>query len=141
MRTAVLLDTSFLITLADPRRDRHPVAKQYFQHFLASRMPMMVSAKASSSGSEGLKLRVPAGNLPAGGRRAGLTSHWFKPRMIGQEQRVYTGWMTSAGPFTLPISSNPVATSWATAATNFAGGCQVIVTPSSSKSSPHDCNT
>jgi hypothetical protein len=44
MRTAVLLDTSFLITLADPRRERHLVAKQYFQHFLANRMPMMVSA-------------------------------------------------------------------------------------------------
>lgn len=44
MRNAVLLDTSFLITLADPRRPRHGVAKQYFQHFLSSRMPMMVSA-------------------------------------------------------------------------------------------------
>ena len=44
MRAAVLLDTSFLITLSDPRRDRHPVAKQYFQHFLATRMPMVVSA-------------------------------------------------------------------------------------------------
>ena len=44
MRTAVLLDTSFLITLADPRRERHAIAKQYFQHFLADRMPMMVSA-------------------------------------------------------------------------------------------------
>lgn len=44
MRDGVMLDTSFLITLADPRRDRHPVAKQYFQHFLAARMPMYVSA-------------------------------------------------------------------------------------------------
>lgn len=44
MRDAVLLDTSFLITMADPRRDRHSVAKQYFQHFLDSRMPMMVSS-------------------------------------------------------------------------------------------------
>ncbi len=46
MRAGVMLDTSFLITLADSRRDRvrHPVAKQYFQHFLAARMPMFVSA-------------------------------------------------------------------------------------------------
>lgn len=44
MRAGVMLDTSFLITLADPRRDRHPVAKQYFQHFLAAKMPMYVSA-------------------------------------------------------------------------------------------------
>ena len=60
-------------------------------------LPMIVTAEATGSGSEGLKLRVPAANLPAGGRRAGLTSHWFQPRMIGQEQRVHTGWMTSAG--------------------------------------------
>jgi predicted nucleic acid-binding protein len=44
MRAGVMLDTSFLITLADPRRDRHPVAKQYFQHFLVEKMPMFVSA-------------------------------------------------------------------------------------------------
>jgi predicted nucleic acid-binding protein len=44
MRDAAMLDTSFLITLADPRRVRHSVAKQYFQHFLGARMPMMVSA-------------------------------------------------------------------------------------------------
>ena len=60
-------------------------------------LPMMVSAEATGSVNEGLRLRVPAANLPAGGRRAGLTSHWFQPRMIGQEQRVHTGWMTSAG--------------------------------------------
>lgn len=34
MRDAVLLDTSFLITLAGSKRDRHSIAKQYFQHFL-----------------------------------------------------------------------------------------------------------
>jgi predicted nucleic acid-binding protein len=44
MRDGVMLDTSFLITLADPRRERHTVAKQYFQHFLTARMPMHVSA-------------------------------------------------------------------------------------------------
>lgn len=60
-------------------------------------LPMMVTAEAAGSGPEGVKLRVPAANLPPGGRRAGLTSHWFKPRMIGQEQRVHTGWLQSAG--------------------------------------------
>lgn len=44
MRDGVLLDTSFLITLADLRRERHPIAKQYFQHFLTAKMPMLVSA-------------------------------------------------------------------------------------------------
>ena len=44
MRNGVFLDTSFLITLADPRRERHNVAKLYFQHFLSAKMPMAVSA-------------------------------------------------------------------------------------------------
>jgi predicted nucleic acid-binding protein len=44
MRNGVLLDTSFLITLAGQRRERHAVAKQYFQYFLAEKMPMFVSA-------------------------------------------------------------------------------------------------
>ncbi len=44
MRNGVFLDTSFLITLADPRRERHAVAKLYFQYFLKERMPMALSA-------------------------------------------------------------------------------------------------
>ena len=44
MRHGVVLDTSFLITLADPQRPRQAVAKRYFQHFLAEKMPMAVSA-------------------------------------------------------------------------------------------------
>ena len=34
---------------------------------------------------------------PEGGRRAGLTAHRFEPRMIGQEQRLYTGWLDVEG--------------------------------------------
>lgn len=65
----------------------------------ADGLPMIVSAEATGSGSgtEGLRLRIPAANVPEGSRRAGLTSHRFRPRMIGQEQRVHTGWMTSDG--------------------------------------------
>lgn len=44
MRDGVFLDTSFLITLANPAEARHQVAKLYFQHFLKARMPMAVSA-------------------------------------------------------------------------------------------------
>jgi hypothetical protein len=44
MRSGVFLDTSYLITLADPARDRHTVAKRYYQEFLARKMPMAVSA-------------------------------------------------------------------------------------------------
>ncbi len=44
MRNGIFLDTSYLITLADPVRDRHTVAKRYYQEFLARKMPMAVSA-------------------------------------------------------------------------------------------------
>ena len=50
-----------------------------------------------ASGDSGVRLSVPAGSVPVGGRRAGLTSHQFQPRMIGQEQRVHTGWLESDG--------------------------------------------
>jgi hypothetical protein len=35
--------------------------------------------------------------VPPGGRRAGLTAHWFGRHNIGQHQRVHTGWMQAAG--------------------------------------------
>jgi hypothetical protein len=44
MRNGVFLDTSYLITLADPKRERHTVAKRYYQEFLARKMPMAISA-------------------------------------------------------------------------------------------------
>jgi hypothetical protein len=60
-------------------------------------MPEVVPAVAVEGGESGVKLTVPAGSVPTGGRRAGLTSHRFQPRMIGQEQRVHTGWLESDG--------------------------------------------
>jgi hypothetical protein len=60
-------------------------------------MPEVVPAAAIGSAASGVLLSVPAGSVPAGGRRAGLTCHQFRPRMIGQEQRVYTGWLQSDG--------------------------------------------
>jgi hypothetical protein len=60
-------------------------------------MPEVVPASVVDAGEKGINLRVPEGAVPPGGRRAGLTSHSFEPRMIGQEQRIHTGWMTSDG--------------------------------------------
>ena len=60
-------------------------------------MPEVVPAAAGEATDSGVTLSVPAGSVPPGGRRAGLTSHYFQPRMIGQEQRVYTGWLESDG--------------------------------------------
>jgi hypothetical protein len=60
-------------------------------------IPEVVPASAIEGGESGVKLGGPAGSVPVGGRRAGLTSHQFRPRMIGQEQRVHTGWLESDG--------------------------------------------
>ena len=60
-------------------------------------MPEVVPVAAAQTGDSAVRLSIPAGTVPAGGRRAGLTSHQFQPRMIGQEQRVHTGWLESDG--------------------------------------------
>jgi hypothetical protein len=63
----------------------------------ADELPEVVPATVVDVGPEGVRLRVPPGSVPPGGRRAGLTSHWFRPRMVGQEQRIHTGWLSSEG--------------------------------------------
>jgi len=60
-------------------------------------LPEAVPVSGATSVEGGLRLEVPAGSVPPGGRRAGLTAHRFWPRMVGQEQRVHTGWLTSDG--------------------------------------------
>ena len=61
-------------------------------------LPKVVPVNGIEAGDDGLRLSLPEGSAPAGGRRAGLTSHWFAPRMVGQEQRILTGWMSSDSP-------------------------------------------
>jgi hypothetical protein len=63
----------------------------------ADGLPEVVPVSAGSASNEGVRLEVPAGSVPPGGRRAGLTAHRFWPRMVGQEQRVHTGWLTAEG--------------------------------------------
>jgi hypothetical protein len=36
---------------------------------------------------------VAAGLLPAGGRRAGLLAHAYRPQLVGLSTRVFTGWL------------------------------------------------
>lgn len=60
MRNGVFLDTSFLITLADPARERHAVSKRYYQEFLSQKMPMALSAIVVAE----FCVRQPLGTLP-----------------------------------------------------------------------------
>jgi hypothetical protein len=55
----------------------------------------VVPVSAAHPAADGLRLDVPSGSVPLGGRRAGLTSHEFWPRMVGQEQRIHTGWLSA----------------------------------------------
>lgn len=43
----VSLDTSFLISFADPNRAHHAIAVDYFRHCLAQRIPMWISVIAA----------------------------------------------------------------------------------------------
>jgi hypothetical protein len=56
-------------------------------------LPIAVAVEASGVRPDGVKIAIPEVVRPTGGRRAGLTAHRFMPRMIGQEQRIYTGWL------------------------------------------------
>jgi nitroimidazol reductase NimA-like FMN-containing flavoprotein (pyridoxamine 5'-phosphate oxidase superfamily) len=55
--------------------------------------PMVVPVEVEASEPGGIALRPPGGLVPGGGRRAGLTAHWFSRYTTGQIQRVHTGWL------------------------------------------------
>jgi hypothetical protein len=44
-----------------------------------------------------LRLVVPGGLLPPGGRRAGLLAHAYRPQLVGLSTRVFTGWLDVSG--------------------------------------------
>ncbi len=60
-------------------------------------MPDVRPARVVEADDSGIGLAVAGGPVPRGGRRAGLTVHEFQPRMVGQEQRVHTGWLDGEG--------------------------------------------
>ena len=56
----VSLDTSFLISFADPDRPNHPVAVEYFRHCLAEHIPMFISVVAAGE----FEVGQPVSDLP-----------------------------------------------------------------------------
>jgi hypothetical protein len=54
---------------------------------------MVLPVEVGEASERGVAVQAPGSLVPPGGRRAGLTAHWFAPRVIGQEQRVHTGWL------------------------------------------------
>ncbi len=59
----------------------------------ADGFPDVVSVEVAGANDRGMLLDVPEGVVPRGGRRAGLTAHWFSEGVVGQRQRKHTGWL------------------------------------------------
>jgi nitroimidazol reductase NimA-like FMN-containing flavoprotein (pyridoxamine 5'-phosphate oxidase superfamily) len=62
----------------------------------ADAAPTIVPVRVQAAGPDGLRLRGPAGLLPAGQRRAGLLAHDYHPKLVGLTTRYLTGWMEVA---------------------------------------------
>ncbi|MQA83132.1 MAG: hypothetical protein GEV03_00520 [Streptosporangiales bacterium] len=59
----------------------------------AEGFPVVAPIRVAGTAERGIVLDVPERLVPPGGRRAGLTAHWFGPRNFGQQQRIHTGWL------------------------------------------------
>lgn len=68
--------------------------------------PVVVPVNHAHATRRGVVLDLPSGLIPPGGRRAGLTAHWFTAGVLGQEQRLYTGWL-EADPETGEVVYSP----------------------------------
>jgi hypothetical protein len=59
----------------------------------ADQFPVVTPVVIAGAGDDGIRLRDDHQLLPAGRRRAGLTAHAFTPHVLGQHQRLATGWL------------------------------------------------
>jgi len=59
----------------------------------ADGFPVMVPVELAGHDAAGLRLVVPSGLLPPGGRRAGLLAHAYRPQLVGLSTRIFTGWL------------------------------------------------
>jgi len=59
----------------------------------ADEFPVVVPVEVAGHDAAGLRLVVPGGLLPPGGRRAGMLAHAYRPQLVGLSTRVFTGWL------------------------------------------------
>jgi hypothetical protein len=59
----------------------------------ADGLPVIYPIEIPSADGGGLTLAASAGLLPEGGRRAGVLSHSYEPKLIGLASRQHTGWL------------------------------------------------
>jgi hypothetical protein len=55
--------------------------------------PVTVPVEVEGGGPDGIRLTAAPGLLPAGGRRAGLLAHQYRPQLVGLATRYHTGWL------------------------------------------------
>ncbi len=84
----------------EPRVDHRRAARRArrLPHLLlgwvgADGFPFVVPVDVQTTTRAGILLGPPPATVPAAGRRAGLTAHSFSLHVVGQHQRVHTGWM------------------------------------------------
>jgi hypothetical protein len=58
--------------------------------------PVVVPVQLGGHDVTGLRLVAAPGLLPAGGRRAGLLAHAYRPLLVGLSTRIFTGWLDVA---------------------------------------------
>jgi hypothetical protein len=63
----------------------------------ADGFPFVVAAGVAGTTVDGVRLKTAPGLVPAGGRRAGVISHWFARYTAGQHQHKHTGWLEGDG--------------------------------------------
>ena len=59
----------------------------------ADGFPVVVPVEVAGHDAAGLRLVVPDGLLPPGGRRAGMLAHAYRPQLVGLSTRIFTGWL------------------------------------------------
>src|SRR5436190_1595144 len=65
---------------------------RWMHEYYVTRVPVDVRVE------RGIELSVARADLiPAGGRRAGLLGHSYRPQLVGLVSEVYTGWLESDG--------------------------------------------
>jgi hypothetical protein len=68
--------------------------------------PVAIAAQIGAADEQGITIETPEGLVPPGGRRAGLTAHWFSRGVVGQRQIIHTGWL-EAPPGASVVSYSP----------------------------------
>ena len=59
----------------------------------ADGFPVVVPVEVAGHDAAGLRLVVPGGLLPPGGRRAGMLAHAYRSQLVGLSTRIFTGWL------------------------------------------------